>query len=503
MEKGRYLKLQNGSDVRGYAVADEGHAVELDAQAAAAVSAAFASWLSAKSGKPASSLRLGIGHDSRITADALSKGCADGFASAGTGEIFACGLCTTPSVFLSTKLEASRFDGAVMVTASHMPFNRNGLKFFTGEGGLSGAELKEVLEIAEAGEGAAAGAAEGKVEDFDLAGAYSEHMRQLIRNGCGGSERPLEGLKIAVDAGNGASGFFAEQILAPLGADVSASRYLEPDGYFPNHVPNPENAGAMAAITEAVTESGADLGCIFDCDGDRAAVVLKGGIPANRNDLIALLAAILAPEHPGATIVTDSVTSDELAAFIASLGLKHYRYRRGYKNVIGKGLELTEEGIDCPLAIETSGHGAFKENYFSDDGAYICAKCICAMARLKAEGRELSDLIAGLGHPKEACEIRIKITEEDFKACGAKILDDFKAFAESDADMTVVEPNYEGVRVSFADADGWALLRMSLHEPLLPLNVESRKEGGAEAIILKMKAFFEGTSGVDLSAFDR
>jgi phosphomannomutase len=77
-------------------------------------------------------------------------------------------------------------------------------------------------------------------------------------------EQPLQGLKIIVDAGNGAGGFYAQKVLSPLGADTTGSQFLEPDGIFPNHIPNPENKEAMASICQAVIEHQADLGIIFD-----------------------------------------------------------------------------------------------------------------------------------------------------------------------------------------------------------------------------------------------
>ena len=82
---------------------------------------------------------------------------------------------------------------------------------------------------------------------------------------------------------------FAEQVLVPLGADTNGSQFLEPDGHFPNHIPNPDNKEAMASITEAVLREQADLGIIFDTDVDRSAVVTKSGQPLNRNNMIAVL----------------------------------------------------------------------------------------------------------------------------------------------------------------------------------------------------------------------
>ena len=113
-----------------------------------------------------------------------------------------------------------------------------------------------------------------------------------------------------------------------------------------------------------------------------------------RNGIVAMAAALVAEDHPGTTVVTDSITSRQLTAFIEDkLGLKHLRFKRGYKNVINKSKELNEQGIDSQLAIETSGHAALKENYFLDDGAYLAVKIVIKAARLKAEGKTLDSLI--------------------------------------------------------------------------------------------------------------
>ena len=511
---GIFHRLQNGNDVRGAAIATEKEAQTLTPDIAAYIARAYALWLARRTGKAAEDLRIGVGHDSRVTADVLSEAVLKGLS---VSESCNCHLISTPAMFQSTVLAGSDFDGAVMITASHLPFNRNGLKFFTKDGGLEHSELTEVLDLATelaekyaAGGTDATGAAatdvravsaaglpegEGSTVDFDMVGLYCDHMKQIIIDEVQAEDRehPLAGLHIVEDAGNGAAGFFATDILQPLGADISGSVYLDPDGTFPNHIPNPENRDAMNAARKSVTDSKADLGVIFDCDGDRGAVVFADGTEVNRNTLIALLAAILAPKHPGSVIVTDSVTSDELHDFLEKdLGLKHFRYRRGYKNVIDKGIELNKAGEDCELAIETSGHGAFKENYFSDDGAYIAVKIICTMARLQKEGKTIESLIRNLKQPAESVEVRYSISGEDFADYGTKVLEDFRAFAEKDPRFHIVTPNYEGIRVSFDDDEvkGWMLVRKSLHDPVLPMNIEAEKAGGTDIIRKRLDPFF-------------
>ena len=364
-----FQRLQNGNDVRGAAIATEKEPQTLTPVLAAWIARAFMEDLAQQTGKDASDLKIGLGHDSRITAEELMDACCIGMEKA---QVFDCGLITTPAMFQSVLLPESRFDGSIMITASHLPFNRNGLKFFTGQGAISHADLDRILDLAVK----LAGSAEEPVmpeaeavrrENFDMQGLYAKHMKQLIRGAVGAKDQalPLSGLHIVVDSGNGASGFFATRILEELGADISGSQFLEPDGRFPNHIPNPENEEAMFSIRQAVLASNADLGVIFDCDGDRGAVVFADGTEVNRNTLIALLSAIVAEEAPGSWIVTDSVTSDELHDFLTQdLGLQHLRFQRGYKNVIDRGVLLNEQGERCELAIETSGHGAFRENIF-------------------------------------------------------------------------------------------------------------------------------------------
>ena len=224
------------------------------------------------------------------------------------------------------------------------------------------------------------------------------------------------GMKIVVDAGNGSGGFYAKKVLKPLGADVSDSQYLEPDGMFSNHAPNPEDPDAINSLMTRVVSKGADFGLIFDTDVDRSAAVDGRGHEIARNGIVAMAAALIADEHPGTTVVTDSITSRQLTDFLQEgLGMKHLRYKRGYRNVINKARELNQQGIDCQLAIETSGHAAFKGNYFLDDGAYLATKIVVEAARLRKQGKSLDSLIADLSSPADEKEVRIPIA-----ACGLR-----------------------------------------------------------------------------------
>ena len=495
-----YKQFKSGTDIRGVASEGvEGQEVNLTNEVVANMAAGFARFLGNKLSKKIDTIKVAVGRDSRISGPRIAEVVIKTLSDYGV-EVLDCGLATTPSMFMTT-VELG-CDAAVQITASHHPFNRNGLKFFTRQGGLEGADITEILEYAQSGQ-TPQDALNGMVNKVNFMDRYAEILCDIIKKGVNADEYdlPLKGMHICVDAGNGVGGFYADKVLKVLGANTEGSRYLDPDGMFPNHVPNPEDKTAMAAISEAVVESGADLGVIFDTDVDRGAAVDSKGVEINRNRLVAVAASIALEGNEGGTIVTDSITSDGLKEFIEkNLGGKHYRYRRGYKNVIDKAQELEAEGICCPLAIETSGHAAMKENYFLDDGAYLCTKIIIKAAQLRREGKEIGDLIKDLKECKEEKEIRIKIKEADFGAYGKAVIEKLTAYAESQNGWMVADDNREGVRVSFGknDGDGWFLLRLSVHDPIMPLNIESNTEGGVEIILNKLMGFLKECEGLDI-----
>jgi phosphomannomutase len=510
-----YSKLQNGSDVRGIASDLYGKEINLTPAAAEDIAYGFGFWLSDACGKAPSRCRVAVGRDSRFTGPALQAAVCSTLNQMGY-TVLDCGLASTPAMFMSCVFPETDCDGAVMITASHLPADRNGLKFFErSRGGLDKVDIQEVLQIAATGHhGSEIKQANSAWKNCALMEFYCEHLKSRISAILGLPEdaEPLGGLRVCVDAGNGAGGFYAAGVLEPLGADVSSSQFLEPDGMFPNHAPNPEDAAAVESLSKRVLETGADLGIIFDTDVDRMAVVGHNGQDIARNGIVALAALLCPPGENGerGTIVTDSITSTQLAEFLTQHSFAHLRFKRGYKNVINKGLELNAAGTYCPLAIETSGHAAFKENYFLDDGAYLAAKVVAKAAELKKEGEYIEDLIADLGVPAEAKEFRLDLKAEDFAAYADGVLAGLQQAVASGSvpGMTLEEPNYEGVRVNvWLDSDntgktapdGWFLLRKSLHDPLMPLNIESNVPGGVERIAAAVYELLKPYDQLDLT----
>lgn len=498
-----YKGFKSGTDIRGYGAEEfSAEKLYLSDDFVARVARAFAEWLCERTGKSVLELKISVGRDSRVSGPRIVKAVSDMLTSLGV-DVFDCGLASTPAMFMST-LDL-KCDGAIQVTASHHPWERNGLKFFTPESGLDGGDIALLLEKAESFEPSETVADASKKTEIEYMSTYSEHLREMIKKGVNAEnyDKPLDGFKIIVDAGNGVGGFYAYDVLAPLGADISGSQFLEPDGMFPNHIPNPENAEAMVSVSKATVAAEADLGIIFDTDVDRAGCVDRSGEEINRNRLVALAAYIATEGKKDGIIVTDSVTSDGLKEYIEALGAEHYRYKRGYRNVINKQIELNNEGKFCPLAMETSGHAAFKENYYLDDGAYLMTKIVILLARDKS-GNAIGNILKTLKQPAEEKELRFNIKCENFKSYGEKVIADMESYFSGRDGWTVADDNREGMRVS-ADSNngsGWLLLRLSVHDPVMPFNIESDENGGARKIAEAFYEFIKQYGELDLKPIE-
>ncbi len=494
--------LISGTDIRGIVSKFEDREINLSGEEVKFIAKGFGLWIEKNCGKQARNqnrkIKIAVGYDARLTGTLFSQIIRNVLKNMGI-DVYNCGMSITPSLFMTTIFDEYKADGAVMITASHLPSYYNGLKFFSLRGGLEKEEVVELLELSKNNPEFIEVKDKGIEIGKELANDYAKYLVDLIKAQAKNGEKPLQKLKIVVDAGNGAAGFIAENVIAELGGDITGSQFLNPDGNFPNHVPNPEAKEAIESIKQAVLKNNADFGIIFDADGDRSAFIDQEGREINRNNLIALLAEILIKETPKATIVTDSVTSIELKKFIEKRGGKHHRFQRGYKNVINEAKRLNDEGIYTPLAIETSGHAAFIDNYFLDDGAYMAARLLIQLVKSKQKGVNFTDVLNEIKEPVEEKELRFKIKELDnFREIGNEILKDLKEYVLTVSNWELEMPNYEGIRVN-VDKENWFLLRLSLHEPLLCLNIETTKKGKVEEVLIKLKEFLSLKENIDIS----
>lgn len=487
----KWLKLKSGSDIRG---PEE----MLTNEIATRVGYAFALWLAEKIGTTPDRLKIAVGHDSRKSAKRLKTALVQGVTAADS-DVLDCGLCAAPALFMTAMRADTGANGAIMITASHHAAGLNGFKFMTSEGGMKEADVTAIIRLAQACE-----VPDRLVEKMDFMAVYLDNLSAMVRKQLeDDAVKPLLGMHVVVDASNGSGGFYAD-FLEELGAETTGSRCLAPDGAFPGHTPNPENPAALDALKQAVLENEADMGVIFDSDCDRAAIVDHNGKVINGNRMIALIAAILLEENPGATFVTDSVTSSGLSRFIAEWGGVHYRFKRGYRNVIDEAIRLNDEGIDCPIAIETSGHAAFRENMFLDDGIYLVTRIICEAFERKRQGETLSSLIDDLQEPVESVEIRLPILDDDDESepC-QEIVEMILSHTLNNPEWTLNTDSREGVRISF-NLDGgvnnaWFQLRMSVHDPVMPLNAQSDVPGGVKRMLSQLYELIKDSELLDLT----
>ena len=489
-----FTALKSGTDIRGRTMGTD---AALSNETARLIGAAYVQWL--KQQGPVTT--IAIGRDSRLTGEALLRACAEGIAAAGV-HVLDFGMCTTPAMYKCLTGDSPIADASIMVTASHHPSDRNGFKFFKPGGGITSKDLDGIISLMGFSDGNTTEPA--TIKTYDYLSVYQQELIKLVQEKLDDPvPRPLLGLHVVVDAGNGAGGFYAK-LLESMGAWTEGSQFLEPDGNFPNHVPNPEDEAAVQSLSRAVVEHEADLGVIFDTDCDRAAIVDGNGLAINRNRLIALVSAMLLNQEPGLTIVTDSVTSSGLSKFIGEWGGEHYRYKRGYRNVIDEAIRLNEAGINTPLAIETSGHAALRENDFLDDGMYLSTLLICEAMRLKREGKAISVLLEGLEEPVESLELRLPIVDEQFRNVGVRVIESVMDHATEVPEWHIAPDNREGVRINCSLAGGlnnaWFLLRLSVHDPVLPLNVESDVPGGIQEILQRLYPLLQAVPGIDVSS---
>ncbi|KAM3705406.1 hypothetical protein ACJW31_03G077800 [Castanea mollissima] len=528
-------RLQNGSDVRGVALEGEkGRKKDLTPPAVEAIAESFGEWVTNGLEKESvEDVRVSLGRDPRVSGASLSVAVFAGLSRAGCS-VFDMGLATTPACFMSTLLPPFAYHASIMMTASHLPYTRNGLKFFTRKGGLTSPEVEEICDIAARKYANRL----AKVSTMltipptrvDFMSNYAKHLRDIIKERVNHPlhyDTPLQGFKIIVNAGNGSGGFFTWDVLDKLGADTFGSLHLNPDGMFPNHIPNPEDKIAMALTRDAVLQNTADLGIVFDTDVDRSGVVDNKGNPINGDKLIALMSAIVLREHPETTIVTDARTSMALTRFIVNRGGHHCLYRVGYRNVIDKGVHLNEDGIEAHLMMETSGHGALKENHFLDDGAYMVVKIIIEMVRMRLAGLDdgIGSLIKDLEEPFESVELRMNIISgpREAKAKGVQAIETFRTYIEEgqlkgweldscgdcwvsegclvDSNDTPAAIDAHMYRVKVSDEEhgehGWVHIRQSIHNPNLAVNMQSVVPGGCQSMAIDLRDKFLMASGMD------
>jgi phosphomannomutase len=470
-----------------------------------------------------------IGRDPREHGVILADSFARGAGALNGVKVFYTGIATTPALFEFCR--SSLCHGGTMVTASHLPDDRNGFKFFDAyTGGFQKSQINKMIEIAQGraqvwfNMGILPPTSVGNVYCSAYVNWMNHYQKQLeqgllrqvshdtsLVSGVN-DYLPLKGLKIVLNAGNGSGGFFLD-VLTNMGADVEGSINIEPDPAFPRGVPNPENDEMVQETILACEAANADLGILLDTDADRCGMVAPRSYtelfreqgtegdcfkpsdyePLNRNRLIALMGVIYARQSPGCAIVTDSVTSNGLSKFLEEdLNLVHIRYLRGYANVIQKAKSVNSElSANAEVAIETSGHCAVKENGFLDDGTFTALKVLGLLAQERqqsagASRKSILDLLSSLEELDEVTELRLHGKDGSLESV-IRLFDllalQIETHCEEQLEWSVDRDNLEGIRVLTGKDGGFFLLRKSLHDPVICLQVEASSKAAAKQLI--------------------
>ena len=410
---------------------------------------AYGTWMSKRGHK-----LVAIGHDVRLTSPHLAKLFIDGVVTTGL-DVYMVGEVMTPVLYYS--ILHHKTDGGVMITGSHNPIEYNGFKMCEGLASLYGEAIQELKQIIL--RNSYVRTSSGHVTEKSIIPEYMEMMRSKFSF--------ARKLKVVIDAGNGTAGPIAPELWSSLGHEV-VPLYCDPDGHFPNHLPDPTVPKYMQDLRQLVLAEKADLGIGYDGDADRVGIVDDRGHLVYADALMALLSREVLANHPGSTIIFDVKCSQMLPEEIGRLGGVAMMYKTGHSLLKARMKEL-----HAPFAGEMSGHMFFADEFFGfDDGLYASGRIMRILA--KSEGA-FSALVDQLPAFVSTPEIRVDCPDQEKFAVIENMVRSFSANHET---ITI-----DGARVLFGD--GWGLIRASNTQPVLVLRFEAKsRERLAEIIAI-------------------
>ena len=394
---------------------------------------------------------LAVGRDGRLSSPDQERALVEGLEASGA-EVTRIGLGPTPMLYFAVHhLQA---DGGIMVTGSHNPPDHNGFKMMLGLKPFFGDSIRQLGEIASAGDWRAE---QGRSRSLDIAADYVGRVAEGYRSG-----RPL---KAVWDCGNGAAAAVIAQLLKDLpGQHLALNDKV--DGTFPAHHPDPTVAENLQQLQHAVTSGGYDVGFAFDGDADRIGIVDEAGRILWGDQILALLARDVLARNPGAPIIADVKSSQVLFDEIERAGGKAVMYRTGHSHIKAKMQEL-----DAPLAGEMSGHIFFADGYYGfDDALYAAVRFLDMAARCE---QPVSALLDSLPQMVNTPEIRFDCADERKFELVEEVRQRLQG---SDCQVNDID----GVRVT--TADGWWLLRASNTQPVLVARCEAVDQAGLEKL---------------------
>lgn len=387
--------------------------------------------------------RLFIGCDNRASSPILKQVMIEGLTSTGLN-VTDIGAVLTPTVYFASASYSGKGAG-VMITGSHLDTRYNGIKMAYGPLALADQQIQDLLKMIQQDTFATG---RGTVtNDPDMIHHHMETIGSKVR-----IARPL---KVVLDAGNGLSGTYIPAVLRKLGIEV-VGLYLESDGTYPNHLPNPEDPETTKDLEAKVVEVGADLGLGFDGDSDRCGFIDDHGHHIAADRLLALLARDLLQRQPGASIVYDVKASQALPDEIKKYGGVPVMWKTGHSLMKQKMHE-----IGSPLGGEVSGHLFVGENYYGfDDAPLIALKTLQIIASQDKTVSQLFDEI-----PKLVATPEIILSAPD--AVKFQIIQEMTDNLSKKYECFTLD----GVRAKFEN--GWGLVRASNTQPAITLRFEA------------------------------
>jgi phosphomannomutase/phosphoglucomutase len=393
-----------------------------------------------------------VARDGRLSGPELMDALIRGLVASGR-RVVDLGMAPVPVLYYATEVLESQT--GVCLTGSHNPPEYNGLKVVIAGESLHGEKLAALRQRIidhrlEQGQ--------GSVEQRDINSRYLRAVCDDIV-----LARPMT---VAVDCGNGATGSLGPALFEALGCKV-VPLYTEVDGRFPHHQPDPSQPQNLAALAEAVTSGGLDLGLAFDGDGDRLGVVARDGEIIGADRLLMLFARDLLGRNPGTDVLFDVKCSRALPTLIRKQGGRPVMYKTGRPLIRERMKEL-----GAPLAGEMSGHIFFADRWFGFDDALYAGARLLEILSLGQD--DSSDVFAGLRTGVTTPELPIAVSE-------ARKFRLMETLAERAGRFPGGRPNtVDGLRVDFPD--GWGLVRASNTTPALVTRFEGRDQQALERI---------------------
>ena len=402
-----------------------------------------------------------VGRDGRVSSPESHEYLLKGITDAGA-DVYDIGLSTTPMVYFGTANYG--FKASVQITASHNPAEYNGLKVSRENALPVGFDtgLGQIQEWIESGRECVPAAVKGKVHQMDIRKDYVDFLLKY--------KGDWSDLKIAMDVSNGMASLFVREIFG----DQPTYIYEDLDGSFPNHEPNPLVQENVADLKKLVAETKADIGVIFDGDADRVMFVDENSRFISPDLMIAVLGHYFLEERGEKGYIHQDIRSSKaVGEYLAPMGgvMNTWRVGRAYA-----ALKLRE--LDGVFGGELAGHYYFRDFFYSDSGLLAAILILNVVAKMKAQGVSLSQLIGRIEKYQNSGEINFRLERK--KEAMDAVRDYFMSTEKATAYM-----DFDGYRVEFPE--WWFNIRPSNTEPYLRFLCEATSKELLDEKVAKVK----------------